>query len=448
MNPAKESIARAGASGKRALIVGGGIGGPALALFLQRAGWDVEIYEARKAPQPYAGLFLNLASNGMRVLRELGLARDVLAEGFACPRMSMWNGKGKRLGEVPNGGPTDVQEGVPSVIIRRSALQRILMEAAVRQGIAVHYGKRLAGVQWSGESAAKRQSPGGDVGVSGALQERSGGPGHKAGVPDGGGRVQARFDDGSVADGDVLIGCDGIHSKVREFVDPAAPSPVYTGQVSCGGFAEGLSLPPTTGMQHFVFGKRAFFGYLVRETGEIYWFANVEHPGAPTRAELESTPTAEWRRRLLDLFRDDQPFIREIIHATRGEIGRYPVYELPPLARWHRGAVALLGDAAHATSPSAGQGASMALEDAIVLAKALRDMPVDHALRQYQDARKSRAERIVRFSRQRSSNKVALGPLARWMRDMMMPFFLKRMAAGEELAWLYRFDERFNNSSS
>lgn len=393
---------------QKVLIIGGGIGGPALALFLQRAGFDVEIYEARKEPEAYAGLFLNLASNGMRVLKALGLEREVAAEGFPCPRMLMWNGKGKLLGEVPNGLPGDVKQGVPSVIIRRSALQQILTEEAKRRGIPFHYDRRL--------TSLRRNSDG---------------------------TVDALFADGSVATGDLVVGSDGIHSSVRELMDPGAPEPVYIGQVSCGGFSYSRLLKPTPGTQHFIFGKRAFFGYLVKESGEIYWFANLDYPGAPRRSELEAIPSSEWEKRLCDLFKRDQTFISEIIRATRGEIGCYPIYEMPPLETWYDGAVVLIGDAAHATSPSAGQGASMALEDALLLAKAVRDLPLSEALPFYERMRKSRAERIVRFSRERGSNKVALNAVARWFRDTMLPFFLKRLAGGRQLDWLYGFEENW-----
>jgi 2-polyprenyl-6-methoxyphenol hydroxylase-like FAD-dependent oxidoreductase len=387
---------------KKALIIGCGVAGPVVAMFLKRAGVDAEIYEAQPAPDDYAGLFLNVASNGLGVLRALGLEHQLAAEGFACPRMEMWSGNGKRLGEVRNGAAAG--QGDVSVVMKRGLLHRILREAALRQGIPVVFGKQLA-----------------DISVTD-------------------GRVVAAFADGSMASGDFLIGCDGVHSRTRQIIDPSAPAPSYTGQISCGGFSHCANVPPTPDTQHFIFGERAFFGYLAKPDGEIYWFNNIAYPGMPRRSELEAIPTEEWRRRLLALHANDQPFIHDIILATEGEIGRYPIYDIPTLPKWHAGPVVLIGDAAHATSPSAGQGASLALEDAIVLAQCVRDIPrLEDAFAAYERLRRTRAEKIVQASRRTGNNKVAAGPLARWFRDLMLPFFLKRVGSSASFGWLYSY---------
>jgi IS605 OrfB family transposase len=84
----------------------------------------------------------------------------------------------------------------------------------------------------------------------------------------------AAFQDGTTVRGDLLIGCDGVHSRTRQLIDPAFSGPVYTGLMNTGGYTDGLKLssPPET--THFIFGKRAFFGNHVSSTGYIYWFAN------------------------------------------------------------------------------------------------------------------------------------------------------------------------------
>lgn len=116
----------------------------------------------------------------------------------------------------------------------------------------------------------------------------------------------------------------------------------------------------------------------------------------------------------------------------------YPIFDIPTLPRWQQGQVVLIGDAAHATSPSAGQGASLALEDAITLAKYVHNSThLTDALIAYEKSRRERAERIVKYSRGRGNNKAISNPMARWFRDLTLPFFLKHFANAESLSWLY-----------
>jgi len=388
---------------KTAIIIGGGIGGTVAAMFLKRAGIDAQIYEAQLAPNDDQGYFLNVASNGLAVLHTLGLEPQVTAEGFPIPRMIMWSGSGKRLGEVRNGAAPG--QGAVSVVVKRGALHRILREAALRQGVQITWGKTLAEIDTIDDHA-----------------------------------VIARFADGTTARSDFLIGSDGLHSRTRQIIAPNAPKPSYTGLISCGGYAHNTSLAPTPDTQHFIFGKRAFFGYFVKPSGEIYWFNNMAYPGTPRRSELEAIPSAEWQRRLLDVHSNDPAFIQEIIRASEGAIGAYPIYDVPSTPTWHAGPIVLLGDAAHAMSPSAGQGSSLAMEDAIVLAKCVRDVPVlEDAFAAYEQLRRERAERAVKFSRARGNNKAASTPIARWFRDLLLPFFLKAGANPAALDWVYTY---------
>src|SRR3712207_4513125 len=126
---------------KKAMIVGGGIAGPVAAMALQRAGVEATVYEAYDTPADYAGLFLNTASNGLDVLHTLGIDVPARADGFPIPRMAMWSGTGKRLGEVANG--IRLPDGTVSVTVKRGLLQRVLREEAQSRGIEVEYGKRL-----------------------------------------------------------------------------------------------------------------------------------------------------------------------------------------------------------------------------------------------------------------------------------------------------------------
>jgi len=384
----------------RALVIGAGVAGPAVALFLQRAGWDVHIYEADAAPDPFDGLFLNVATNGLAVLAELGIRDRLLTDGHRAPRMVMRSGTGRELGAVPNGPAGEPERG--SVIVRRGWLHQVIREAALAAGVPFTFGARLV-----------------------SIDEIATG-------------VRARFADGRVAEGDILIGADGIGSPTRRWIDPAAPQPRYSGLVGTGGYARVVGLEPTPDTQYFVFGARSFFGYLVRADGTVYWFANMTAP-QPARGSLRDVPSAEWLARLRDLHSDDPYPVPQILDAVIGEVGAYPIFDLAGVRNWSRGRVVAIGDAVHATSPSSGQGASLALEDAITLAKCLRDLP-DHgaAFAEYQRERQPRADAVVKYARRIDSQKrVTTSRVGIAIRDWMMPKFLAKAADDTRNDWLY-----------
>jgi 2-polyprenyl-6-methoxyphenol hydroxylase-like FAD-dependent oxidoreductase len=393
--------------GRRALIIGCGIAGPVVALSLQRAGIEAEIYEARDASTDYGGSFLNLACNGLDVLRTLGLDDQVARQGSPIPRLVMWSGNGKRLGEVHNGARAEV--GAPSVNILRSRLHQTLREGAERQGIKITFGKKLADLSTSEQG------------------------------------VIAAFADGTTADGSFLIGCDGVHSRTRSLINPDAPAPQYTGLISVGGFAQRSSFPPTPNTMHFVFGKRAFFGYHISASGDLYWFVNYPQRSAPTRGDLDMIVHTEWQARLLDLFRADLPRISEMICAAQSAIIGYPIYDISTQPLWYKGRSVLVGDAIHAISPSAGQGASLAVEDAIVLAKCLRDIAdPEQAFATYERLRRARVERMVKYARSVGQTKTVTNPIQVRFRDLLTPFFLKLFANPAALDWAYSYQVKWD----
>jgi len=382
---------------KKALIIGSGIAGPAVALFLKRAGIEAEIYEARQTDEGYA---LSLSANGLAVLRMLALDAQAFAEGSPVSEWHMWNGQGKYLG-----GGSFALGGIKSVFIKRVPLGMILSTEAERQGIAIHRGKKLQGVDVTGT-----------------------------------GSVVATFQDGSAASGDLLIGADGVHSKTRQFVDPAA-RPVYTGLINTGGYSQGVSLPQTPETAHFIFGKRAFFGYHVDPTGYIYWFVNYPHADELAREVLMGNSDEERRRFLLATFQDDQPFIGDIIQAAETAFPGFLTYTLPTQPKsWHKGSMVLLGDAVHAISPSSGQGASMALEDAVVLAKSLRDISdLEHAFEVYEQLRRERTVKMYDLGERSDSGKYVTNPMQRLVRDVTTPIFLKLFANPNASDWIYSY---------
>jgi FAD-dependent urate hydroxylase len=382
----------------RALVIGGGIGGPVAAIALARIGVEPVVFEARPPADGDHGLFLNMASNGLGVLHQLGI-NLADADGWPVPRMVMWSGAGKRLAQVANG--TGPNQYPTSMCVRRDDLHRILRQQADADGVAWHSEARFTD---------------GEV------------------TPDG---ATARFADGSAARGDVLVAADGVWSTARRILDPAAPSPAFTGQLSIGGFSRVDDLEPTRDTQHFVFGRRAFFGYLVRDDGWTWWFANTVGVAEAKRQELQARSTGEWIAHLRDLFAGDLPVIDRILAATIGDVGAYPIFDLASVPVWQRDRGVLVGDAVHATSPSAGQGASLAVEDALTLALCLREQPdVREALTRYEALRRRRAERVVRHAR-RIGNSKTPGPLGRVVRDALLPIVLPRVSSPARLGWLY-----------
>ena len=385
---------------RKALIVGGGIAGPVAAMALRRAGIEAVVYEAHEGGADEAGAFLTLASNGLDALRAIDAHRLALSAGFPTPRMEIRSGTGKHLGEVPNGGT--LPDGTVSQTLKRANLYRVLRDEAIQRGVSIEYGKRLA-----------------DAEVT----------------PDGG--VTASFGDGTEAEGDLLIGADGIHSRTRRVIDPSAPAARYVPVLNVGGYARGVRVEAEPGTFRMVFGGRAFFGYAVHPSGEVWWFANPPWPDEPSRAELAAISTECWKETLTELFAGDATPAVDIVRATPGRLSGWATYDLPSVPTWHRGAMIVIGDAAHATAPSSGQGASMAIEDAVVLARCLRDLPeTGRAFAAYERLRRRRVERVVAHGA-RTSNSKAAGPVGRVLRDLMLPVILKRVASGGSLAWMH-----------
>ncbi|GAB3253110.1 FAD-dependent monooxygenase [Larkinella harenae] len=363
-----------------------------MAIFLQKVGIDAEIYEAQPAGLDDAGAFLNLAPNGVNILKLLALDPLLEERGFHSAGMTFFNGKGKPLAHIDS-QDEKARFGSHNVMIKRGQLHRILRDEAIRRSIPVYFGKKLSGIQ------SRPYQP-----------------------------ITAQFEDGTEATGRFLIGCDGIHSRTRQLLFPNAPQPAYTGLVDCGGFAHcDPALLPAVGTMQMTFGQKAFFGSIAKPDGEVYWFSNVAWPKEPKRNELRSISDEAWRQRLLSNHASDHEPIPTIIRSTPGEIGKWPVYDLPSLPTWHQGPACLIGDAAHATSPHSGQGASLALEDAAVLAQCLRDAPAaEQAFARFEQLRKERVEAIVRQARRTGNQKMVTNPVAVWFRDLVLPFFIKQ----------------------
>ena len=388
-----------------ALIIGSGIAGPVTALALQKAGIASTIYEAYDTTADGLGGQLTVAPNGLDALRIVGADTAVRAVGQPMNHTVMADGNGRRIGEFA--GLSDLE---PSQALWRSDLYRAIHDTAAKRAITIEYGKRLVGVD---------DSPTG---------------------------VTARFADGSTATADVLIGADGIHSTVRTLIDPAAPGPEIVPLLNFGAAAD-FAAPAAPDAMYFVFGKRAFLGYWVQPDGRTSWFSNLPHREPMSIAQARAVPAEQWLRQLQEIYADDVPARDILRHTSSDQLASFGSMEImPSVPHWHRGRMVLVGDSAHAPSSSSGQGASLAAESAVQLARCLRDLPdVPIAFAAYETLRRPRVEKVARRAA-KTNNSKALGPAAITMMRLMMPiatrtFLSPERTLGSEQRYRIDWDE-------
>jgi 2-polyprenyl-6-methoxyphenol hydroxylase-like FAD-dependent oxidoreductase len=374
---------------QKALVIGGGVAGTSAAMAMRAVGLEPTIFEAHPRTADGAGSFLTVATNGIDALRALGADAPVLARGFATPQIVLRSWTGKELGHGPLG--VALADGTMSNTLKRTDLYSALADQAGARGIPTEYGKRLADAVVEGQ------------------------------------RVRAIFADGSEAVGDILIGADGAHSAARRLIDPAAPDAHYEGLLTTGGYVRGVDVSAPVGGYEMIFGKSAFFGYVPAPTGEVWWFANLPDRHSPAGTERVHDEAA-LRDRLLTAFADDAGPATSLIKATSDIQPLTPIHTVPRLRAWHRGPMVILGDAAHAPSPTSGQGASLSVEDAVALAWAIRrNDTVPDAFAAFERERRARVEPIVRAAKRMNSSKAA-GPIGRVLRDATMPTMMRMMA--------------------
>ncbi|MFF3411204.1 FAD-dependent monooxygenase [Streptomyces sp. NPDC002742] len=374
------------------MVIGGGVAGAASAIALRQIGAQVTLYEAYTEPAGQVGSFLSLASNGLRVLRSLEVLEQVQEAGIDVPGQRMWSSSGRLLGDVPRGrlrGDT-----LHSVTLMRGALVQTLRAKALAAGAVIVTGERLVD----------------------AVTTKEG--------------VRAVFASGHTAQASLLLGADGIWSATRPLLDPNAPTPEYAGLYSISGIADGIETEP--GIFNMTFARNGAFIHLAAPGGKVWWSAQVSCPAPP---ELGLTD-GQWLRRLAGLYRHEQ--VPSAILGATDELHRPTLmHRLDAVPVRQGGRIALLGDAGHPVG--AGQGASMALEDALVLAQSLAAKPsVAAALSAYEAARSARIAKMVKAASDNRDAKTA-GPLARRMRDLVMPVAV-RLFYEKATAWLYTHD--------
>jgi salicylate hydroxylase len=362
----------------RIVIVGGGIGGLAAALALERSGAEVIVCEQSAAANEI-GAGLHLSPNALKALRVLGVEDAVVASGCEAEFLTIRSWKSGRVISRMRRGSLREQFGAPIVTVHRADLLQALRDALATTDLRL--GARCTAVA----------------------------PGDRGAV--------VRLADGCEVEADIVVGADGIHSVARHAV--AGPdAPRFTGCICWRGMAKADAVPGDIAVAEGTMwmGPHGHVVHYPVRRGELinivaHFDSNTWTEESWTRdcdvAEVSATYVG-WHRDLLRLYPCSMRWYK------------WALYDRDPPERWTRGRIALLGDAAHAMLPYLGQGAAMAIEDACVLAAAIarHSDDLDAALFAYQRVRVPRAKAAVLGSRARAHENHLVSPWARLKRDV------------------------------
>ncbi|UHA73211.1 FAD-dependent oxidoreductase [Paenibacillus sp. 481] len=348
-------------SHQHVIIIGAGVAGVSFSLFLHRAGISSTIYES----YPYfkeAGAGFIISPNGVNVLHELGLKHELEENSTALNQYKIFTHHNEEV-SIMNSFD-HIKFGCPSVNITRTHVMKMLLAEAESKGIAVEYGKKLVALEQSQTN------------------------------------VTAYFEDQTQAIGTLLVGADGIHSKTREMIFPQGHHLKY------GGFwtIQGLVSTEGLGLQNemLVFMDKTFSLVVGRchatENKALWQGIGLQERKIPAK-HFENKTTNALKADLLNLVDDWQGPVADIFHNSTNLYPRH-LLQFDPLATWSKGRVTLIGDAAHGTSPNTGQGTSIALEDAMYLAKMLHEHDYRDAYYYYEFDRKPRINHISKMFEQ------------------------------------------------
>ncbi len=397
---------------KKAIIIGCGIGGPSLAIALGRAGIDSTIYELQDATPKFG--WLTLTANGTTIWKSFGIFDEILSSSTQMEGMIACDFHGKPIGKINTREELAKKYGAGTILIKRELLNKILCDKAKSYGVDIEFGKRLTNIETKTTEKYGKKS------------------------------VIASFEDGTKAEGDFLVGCDGIHSSTRRIITPDSLKPTYSGVVLVGGTTKknNIDMDISQNTIYLTYGKNAFFGNLLPESGEHMWWTYAHHPEYTEKEKGENNQNTvswdEWKKKLLQTHKEDSELVRKSINAPEETYFQFPIYDIPHTPIWHKGLVCLMGDAAHATSPHVGQGAAMAIEDGIVLAKCLRDIQgTQKAFEEFEKLRRSRTEKVVKMAQKYGDAFTTTNPIKKWFRNRMIPVMIKR--GNEPFDWIYSY---------
>lgn len=369
----------------KGVIIGAGIGGLTTAIALQRQGIEIEIYEAAPALKP-VGAGIVMASNAMQVFRRLGIDRKIMEAGMEIHHAMGVDHAFKVISGVDVRGKLAPRYGIGSFALHRGRLQQALL-SELGSG-KVHLNKELDTV----------------------IQHAD--------------RPELRFKDGSSATADFVIGADGIKSAVRRSLMGEVPFR-YSGQTCWRGMTSFMLPGEMKNNSYEMWGnqKGLRFGFVPTSENEVYYFTTFFAP--PNGKDQPDTV----KKNLGVLYSCFGELACAIINATPEEnIIRSDIYDFAPINRWWSGQVALLGDAAHATTPNLGQGGCQAVEDAYVIAACLKgSKSPEEAFKRYQGTRIEKATHVVNLS-WRFGQMTNLGsPVMRSLRNGMMRMLPEKM---------------------
>ena len=345
----------------KVLIVGGGIAGMSCAIQMRKAGLHVDLIEIDPDWRVY-GAGITITGPTLRALRTIGVLDPVLAVGATWRGAKVHDKHGNLLENVTFPA---LDDGLPATGgILRPLLHKVLSTKTLEVGTNVRLGTTLT-----------------------HLEDQSA-------------QTEVTFSDGTRADYDLVVGADGIFSKLRERVFPGAARPVFTGQVVYRLVAE---RPSDFDCSYFFMGDDSKIGFSPVSATHMYMF--LLHP-APANPWIEPREQPQKLYEAMADYGGFIPQIRETVRTTNAHSVNYrPLEVLLHPAPWHRGHVVLIGDAAHATTPHLASGAGMAIEDGIVLTEELQSQPtLERALQNFMARRFDRCRRVV-------ENSVALGQI-------------------------------------
>ncbi len=339
---------------KKFAIIGGGIGGLTLAIAMQRKGLDVIVYENALHIKPL-GAGLGLAANAMKAFNAIGIGDQIMAAGKKLKSLEIKNQKGKVLSRADSEKMVARLGVTNNFTIHRADLHEVLLRN-IKPG-TLQLGKGCIDVMQSVEG------------------------------------VTMVFTDGITAHADYVIACDGINSRIRyKFLPDSTPR--YSGYTCWRAVIDNVP-------DHFDFestsetwGTDGRFGIAPLTNNRVYWFACVN---ASQNDKIKSAYAVE---DLVHHFKNYHPAVTQLIKLTRNDqLIWSDIIDLKPLKQFAFGKVVLIGDAAHATTPNMGQGACMAIEDAIILANLLeQSTDAEDTFKIFEKRRIARTTKIVEGS--------------------------------------------------